>query len=176
MANRSAIDLTGADQLKKVLSAFEVKVQKKLLRKAVAKASRPMVKEARKNARKIKESGLLAASMGVRIKRYPKSMSYVAVIGPRTGFKSKKRNSLSGQRALRNPSNYAHLVEFGTRPHEISSENRSMIIGGIYIKGAIKHPGSRPKPFLRPAFDKYKGTALKLIAQSISEEMKKLKR
>jgi HK97 gp10 family phage protein len=40
------------------------------------------------------------------------------------------------------PSSYSHLVEFGTAPHW--QPNRF---------GGIMHPGARPKPFLRPAYE-----------------------
>lgn len=40
------------------------------------------------------------------------------------------------------PSSYSHLVEFGTAPHW--QPNRF---------GGIMHPGARPKPYMRPAYE-----------------------
>lgn len=48
----------------------------------------------------------------------------------------------------------AHLVEFGTAPHW--QPNRHMM-----------HPGARPKPFLRPAFEEMKGTVIATFAQEL---------
>ena len=54
--------------------------------------------------------------------------------------------------------NYAKHVEYGTNPHVILPKGK--INGGadaLYWKGAkhpvkkVNHPGTRPKPFLRPA-------------------------
>lgn len=42
----------------------------------------------------------------------------------------------------------AHLVEFGTAPHWQPN-----------FRGGWMHPGARPKPFLRPAFEQHKGGA-----------------
>ena len=51
---------------------------------------------------------------------------------------------------------YARGVEEGTRPHTIRAKNKK----ALYWKGAkhpvksFRHPGSRAKPFLIPAFEK----------------------
>lgn len=53
---------------------------------------------------------------------------------------------------------YARGVEEGTRPHIIKAKNKK----ALYWKGAkhpvksVRHPGSRAKPFLIPAFEKEK--------------------
>ena len=53
---------------------------------------------------------------------------------------------------------YARLVEEGTRPHIIRAKNKK----ALYWEGAkhpiksVRHPGSRAKPFLIPAFEKEK--------------------
>lgn len=48
----------------------------------------------------------------------------------------------------------AHLVEFGTAPHD--QPNRG-----------VRHPGARPKPFFRPAFDTTRGTTLNRLAMNV---------
>jgi HK97 gp10 family phage protein len=48
----------------------------------------------------------------------------------------------------------AHLVEFGTAPH-------------AQPRRGIMHPGARPKPFFRPAFDASKGGVFKLLGAGI---------
>lgn len=53
---------------------------------------------------------------------------------------------------------YAIMVEKGTKPHIIKPKNKK----ALYWKGAsrpvkqVKHPGSKAKPYLIPAFDKEK--------------------
>lgn len=50
---------------------------------------------------------------------------------------------------------YAPIVELGSRPHII----RPNVAGALYWKGAehpvkiVHHPGTRPKPYLRPALE-----------------------
>lgn len=48
----------------------------------------------------------------------------------------------------------AHLVEFGTAPHW--QPNRH-----------VMHPGARPKPFLRPAFEEMKGEVVAVFAREL---------
>ena len=58
---------------------------------------------------------------------------------------------------------YARGVEEGTRPHTIRAKNKK----ALYWKGAkhpvksVRHPGSRAKPFLIPAFEKEKEVIIK---------------
>ena len=58
---------------------------------------------------------------------------------------------------------YARGVEEGTRPHIIRAKNKK----ALYWKGAkhpvksVRHPGSKAKPFLIPAFEKEKEVIMK---------------
>lgn len=48
------------------------------------------------------------------------------------------------------PRNYAHLVEFGVRPHYQPKRKRM-------------HPGFAPEPFIRPAYDEKKDEAVRVF-------------
>ena len=64
---------------------------------------------------------------------------------------------------------YARGVEEGTRPHVIRAKNKK----ALYWKGAkhpvksVRHPGSRAKPFLIPAFEKEKEVIIKDLEKVI---------
>ena len=64
---------------------------------------------------------------------------------------------------------YARGVEEGTRPHIIRAKNKK----ALYWKGAkhpvksVRHPGSRAKPFLIPAFEKEKEVLIKDLKKVI---------
>lgn len=74
------------------------------------------------------ETGALLASLSVAEDDQRRNRT---IMGPRRG-------KVKG----RIPSAYSHLVEFGTAPHW--QPNRF---------GGIMHPGARPKPWLRPAYE-----------------------
>ena len=64
---------------------------------------------------------------------------------------------------------YARGVEFGTRPHIIKAKNKK----ALYWKGAshpvksVRHPGSKAKPYLMPAFEKEKDTFINDLKEAI---------
>ena len=64
---------------------------------------------------------------------------------------------------------YARGVEEGTRPHIIKAKNKK----ALYWKGAkhpvksVRHPGSRAKPFLIPAFEKEKEVLIRDLEKVI---------
>ena len=64
---------------------------------------------------------------------------------------------------------YARGVEEGTSPHVIRAKNKK----ALYWKGAkhpvksVRHPGSRAKPFLIPAFEKEKEVLIRDLEKVI---------
>ena len=64
---------------------------------------------------------------------------------------------------------YARLVEEGTRPHIIRPKNKK----ALYWEGArrpvrsVRHPGSKAKPFLIPAFEKEKEVLIRELKKVI---------
>ena len=64
---------------------------------------------------------------------------------------------------------YAPMVEYGTKPHIIKPKNKK----ALYWKGAkhpvksVRHPGSRAKPFLIPAFEKEKEVLIRDLEKVI---------
>lgn len=54
---------------------------------------------------------------------------------------------------------YAAYVELGTGPHVIYPKDKQALYwkGAAHPVGKVNHPGSRPRPFLRPALYKTRG-------------------
>lgn len=79
-----------------------------------------------------------------------------------------------GERAYRKgdiyPRNYAHLVEWGTKPHALGkgSRRRYAIVG---MQTGPWHPGSAPKPYLRPAFETKRAEAVQVIADRLRRDI-----
>jgi HK97 gp10 family phage protein len=68
---------------------------------------------------------------------------------------------------------YAHFVEFGTRPHLIKAKpGEALSIGGS-LHQSVQHPGMRPQPFFRPAFDNKAQAALTAVAEQIRRRLTK---
>lgn len=64
---------------------------------------------------------------------------------------SYNRDDLGG--AVRSKAPHSHLVEFGTKPHgqEPRPRSKALRFAGRFFE-KITHPGSKPKPFLQPAY------------------------
>lgn len=72
---------------------------------------------------------------------------------------------------------HAHLVEFGTqaRPELIVPTRRRVLADGSVIFGArVRHRGTRPRPFLRPAVDEKTGEALTRVGQALGSAITSL--
>lgn len=120
-------DYSGPDAIKRLsedLANFAAKVQRRVLRSALAKAARPIGKDAKSVVPR--GTGLLKKSIGVAIKTNAQG-AVRAIIGPRRGFRE-----ITAAGKVKSPSRYAHLVEFGFR-----AGTRQVA----------------PRPFLRSAFN-----------------------
>ena len=121
------------------------RTQRKVLRPAVRAAAKPVVKAARQKVPK--KTGALRKSLGTKVKTYTGSQSVVAIVGPRTGFRTVDDNGRAND-----PARYGHLVELGTK-------------------------NNAPQPFLRNGFESAKGQSLEMFnaraARGIETEAKK---
>lgn len=63
------------------------------------------------------------------------------------------------------PRAYAHLVEFGTRPHSLKKR------GSKEEGEGAQHPGSTPSPFIRPAYQTKREAAVRAIRDAMMREI-----
>lgn len=72
---------------------------------------------------------------------------------------------------------YAEAVHEGTRPHVITAKNKKVLAdrrAGIIFGRSVRHPGTRPNPFLQKAVEKNEGwinAKLMEIANNIINRM-----
>jgi HK97 gp10 family phage protein len=152
------MDTSSLNHLIKAMEELDRKVRNNALRKALKEGRSIYLKAARTLVpTKYK---VLKKSLGFREKfKFAKGFAY-SVIGP------KRRAGKTIKGLERIPTKYAHLVEFGTTPHSVNSgSKKGKGLLGIAKKifnlfTGLPHPGSRPKPFLRPAWDQNKSKIL----------------
>ena len=149
MAKETAIKLTGFEVLGNLFDSLPRDIAGKVGVAALRKGAKPILEEAKNlvpvNKGKLKESLAIQTIRG--------DVPAVTIV-------ARRRKPFRGF--------YAHLVEFGTKPHEI----KNVLIGGKFFP-VIQHPGSVARPFMRPAFLTKKNEALKIILESISGEIEK---
>lgn len=68
---------------------------------------------------------------------------------------------------------YAHLAEFGTRPHIIrAAPGGAMRFGGVEAR-TVHHPGTTGHPFMRPAADAKLADAVQAVTAKIRQRLTK---
>ncbi|CAM5769799.1 hypothetical protein [Bosea minatitlanensis] len=89
------------------------------------------------------------------------------------GTGEKDRNTTAaGPRKGMDHTNVAHLVEFGTLAHPIVAKNAPNLVftakdGRKVVTKSVSHPGAKPYPFMRPAFERNK----ELVIQNLGKEL-----
>ena len=144
------IKLTGFDTLGKIFSELPEDIAKKVGIAALRLGAKPILEQAQ-NLVPEGRTGKLADSLAI---------ANVKSTRPEVTVYARRKKGFGGW--------HAHLVELGTKPHDI----KNAIIKGKFYP-LIHHPGTAPKPFLRPAFLSKKEEALKVIFGSITGEIVK---
>ena len=170
------IQFTGPPEMLRALDLLEDRVRKVISRKAVSMALVPMSKAAKRNCPK--EMGLLKRSIGKKIKTY-KSGAVWGGVGPR-----KETVGFGPDGRKRWPVKYAHLVEYGTKPHlEVGlplklpmppnargvTPKEGML--GMLFRTTVLHPGTAPQPFLRTAFEQTKAEMQRIMQYKVKVEL-----
>lgn len=69
---------------------------------------------------------------------------------------------------------YAHMVEFGTQPHEIRPKNaKSLFVSGL-LRQVVQHPGAKPSAFMRRSFDEGNQPALVRVTDRVAKGIERL--
>lgn len=94
-------------------------------------------------------TGLMARSLGYRIKWYANKKKSVGYIGVRKGFIG-TRTTTKGGKATSDPRKYLYLVIQGTKPHSLGM-SRGKITYPRFVN--LIHPGSKPNDFVGRAYE-----------------------
>lgn len=152
-------EIKGGAELQRALKELPVKLERVVLRGALRAGAVEIQREAKALAAPSAKTGKLLESIRISggVKRGGYVYSQVKVGGVKKG-----------------DAFYAHMVEFGTKPHEIKPKSApSLFIAGL-LRSTVKHPGARAKPFMRPAFDNKVEDATKAVGKYIAERLAKL--
>lgn len=159
----SEIRVTGLAELQKFLDTLPAKMEANILRAALRAGAKPMLESARQNVpvgepneknKKLYSGYTGALRDSLRISgRINKTKGNVTV-SVKAGGKNKKTGA---------DTFYAHMVEFGTRPHSVSKKG----------KGDPTHPGTNPRAFMRPALDGNATAAVLATGEYIKKRLSK---
>jgi len=151
MANTTYKPLEGTAELSRVLQDFLVAMEARVISGALRKGA----KEVEAFAKDLvpERTGELKDSIKIR-RQVSKKRGFV-------NFFVTAGDRKSGQGW------YAHLVEYGTGPHEIRPRKaKSLFIAGL-LRTVVNHPGAKGAGFMRRAFDKGSEPALTSITAEV---------
>lgn len=143
----------GLAELQKMLDTLPVKLEKNIMRGALRAGMRPVRVAARQNINSV--SGLLAKGLTVGTKvQGSRVIANLKAKGPH-GFVAK-------------------FLEYGTSAHTIMARAGAgaLRIGGRF-RSAVRHPGSRQNPFMRPALDTQAQAALRQTGEYVRARLTK---
>lgn len=172
MANDSQVQITGLAELDKLLKDLPTKIEKNIIRGALRAGQKVMLDAARSNLDKSGsvKTGELRKSIRIRFQKKSEKFGWI------------RSYLIAGNKKAW----YAHFIEFGTasyysgnlnnskkQPYEIKPKNRKSLFFAGLARQTIVHPGIRPRPFMRPAFDAYNKQSLDSMAEYIRTRLPK---
>lgn len=148
----SEVEISGLKELDKLLKEFTPKLEANILRGALRAGAKVLLDKARENVPV--DNGDLKNSLKLKTRNKRGALSATVTAGDKKAY-------------------YAHMIEFGTGSYYSGSgtrskrsayeikpkKSRSLFFAGIF-RETITHPGIRPQPFMRPAFDEGNQQAL----------------
>lgn len=67
----------------------------------------------------------------------------------------------------------ARWIEYGTQAHTIRARRRTALLYGDRYAGAVRHPGTAARPFMRPAFDERERAAQEAVRRRLARAVSK---
>ena len=148
----SDVRVKGLSDLNKFLQQLPAKVEQSVLRGALRAGANVVMAEAKANDWFPVDSGQLRDGLKVST-------------SSRRGRVTAKVKA-TGKHAF-----IAPWLEYGTAAHKITAKKgKGLFFGGLFVKG-VQHPGSRPKPFMRPALDGRAQDAVVAAAQYMKRRL-----
>lgn len=148
----SELHVSGLSELDKLLKELPAKVERNILRGAMRAGAK--VFEGRAKQLVPVKSGQLRDSIKVSTRSKRGRVSATVRAGGKKAF-------------------YAHMVEFGTARHFIKPRKRKSLFFAGLAREVVDHPGSAPKPFMRPALDNSQREAVNAAADYIRKRLAK---
>jgi HK97 gp10 family phage protein len=149
--------ITGGKELAQALEQLPTKIQRNIMRSALAAGAKVIMREAKQNTPVM--FGDLKDSL--RVSTRLRGMKATADV-----------------KAGNTDAWYGHFIEFGTAAHTIKPKNR----GNLKFRGAngqavysngVNHPGIKAKPFMRPALDSKAKEAIIATGNKIRQRLTK---
>lgn len=159
--------IQGLAELDRLLKELPANIERNVLRGGLRAAGKVVEDEARRLVPVAPPSGSNAKAYGAAAGALRASIRTAMRVRTKAGWVNAQ------VKAGNKHAWYAHLVEFGTARHWIKPRNRKSLFFAGLAREAVDHPGARPKPFMRPAFDGKSQAAIEAMADYIRQRLPK---
>lgn len=153
------INVKGLSELQVFLDTLPAKIETNILRGALRAGARPIYQAAKQAA----PVGDVSEIAKFKYKLYPGALRDSIRISARIDRRNRNITASikAGGKKRKTGADvfYAHMVEFGTRPHALSKG------------GEVTHPGTAPRPFMRPAIDSQAQNAILAAGEYIKKRL-----
>jgi len=157
------IRVKGLDELQKFLDQLPAKMEANVMRAALRAGAKPILAAAKDGVPIGEPSRKGAAVYKLYQGALRDSIRVSSRIDKRTGKVVASIKAGGKVRGTGATVFYAHMVEFGTRPHSLAKNG----------KGEINHPGVTPRPFMRTALDAQAPAAVVAAGEYIKKRLAK---
>lgn len=164
-------NVKGLAELNKYLQTLPAKMEANVMRSGMGAGANVLVKEAKSRApvgepskEGRKKYKLYAGALRDSIRKSSRIKFGTVMVSIKAGGKNKK----TGANVY-----YAHMIEWGTKAHTISARKGSSLSFGKFFGQSVKHPGIKPRPFMRPALDIAHRKAVMATAKAIKNRLAK---
>lgn len=151
---RDTRHVKGLDRLDEALRRLPSDIARKWLRGALRAGGAVLADEARTNVRR--KSGDLAKTIRV------------SADGKFSGGSMKAFVRAGNKKVW-----WAHFIEWGTQAHEIAAKKKdgALKLFTNFFAEKVDHPGAKPFPFMRPAFDRKAIAAVNAFAEYLRKRI-----
>lgn len=170
MARSVDTKILGLAELQKMLDTLPVKIERNIVRGALRvgakefeRIAKEQAPEAPPNSENQAAYGGYQGALRDSIRTSVRLKKGVPVATVKAGGKTKKGADVY----------YAHFVEFGTAPHPIRARKTGAMQIGDRFSDVVMHPGSAPRPFMRPALDNGTAQAISAFAAYVRKRLTK---
>jgi len=157
------VEIRGLSELHKTLQELPAKIERNILRGGLRAGAKVIEDEAQRLV-PVALPTMDSVKRGARAGELKRSI--------RVTMRANKSGQVRAQlKAGNSVAWYAHLVEFGTARHWIKPKSRkSLFLAGL-AKELVDHPGAKPKPFMRPAYDNKWRSAIDAMASYVRDRL-----
>lgn len=166
-------NVIGLADLQKLLNDVPIKMEANIMRGALRAGADEMLIAARANCPTEDPGGSITERRKYKLYNGALRDSLHITTRKHGGFINARVNAGGKNKKTGADVYYAGWVEFGTAAHEIRPKGKKSLFFAGLNRTVIEHPGAKPHPFMRTAFDGGAAQAIAATAQYIKARLTK---